>query len=154
MALRTLALQHEEIHSLSLEDCFSGHSARSKADYYPECLFLSLISHTLDPERRHPTGSSAPATKKSMWQRFRNRVSTRSTQLDPEVHSANDLHGEDETPADDLMTEGLSEPHQSQGWHPSAAQRALEALSDPFRLALCKIHLSVFLLHDGTLISV
>ncbi|KAH6911137.1 hypothetical protein BKA70DRAFT_1099837 [Coprinopsis sp. MPI-PUGE-AT-0042] len=48
--LRAVALQYD-LHSLALEDILheSGHN-HSKADYYPEHLFVRILNHTLAPD--------------------------------------------------------------------------------------------------------
>lgn len=48
--LRAVALQYD-LHSLALEDVLheSGHN-HSKADYYPEHLFIRILNHTLAPD--------------------------------------------------------------------------------------------------------
>ena len=66
--LSTLAIEYK-IHPLALEDVLTqrGH-ARSKADYYPQHLFIRVLNHTLSAEDERAGGTLAGQLREQVAQ--------------------------------------------------------------------------------------
>lgn len=117
---------------------------------------------TLHHNKKHKKSSKDTAQQETLMHRVLNLLRGGGKQKTKDLEGSDQTHKEShtesaedkdpETPAfargrtsEDPIFEGLSPSHQ--------AQHALEALTAPFRLPLNRVHLSIFLMRDGTLIS-
>ncbi|KAJ3569911.1 hypothetical protein NP233_g4745 [Leucocoprinus birnbaumii] len=166
--LSTLALRYH-IHSLALEDVLHEHrNIQTKADYYPDHLFIRVLSHSVCPVEDHSPPMSPESHRKSP-----RKCSSRSGA--PPAYGTTDIES------------GVPSPHTSDSTTPLLAQheedsslpflRSLElrtrfssfnvwglgrkdeivklrALTAEDRPNILHEPMFIFLFHDGTVISI
>ncbi|KAJ7064701.1 magnesium transporter [Mycena amicta] len=132
--IKALSIRYD-LHPLALEDIFHAHpKARSKVDYYNQHLFMRLVCHELGEDERSPDPlkrSSAPAPVTP--QQRRRPVREKSTQALAR------------TALQTVTAPALRSPDQE--------DPALQALKKQSRVSVNVAPMFVFLLRDGTVIT-
>ncbi|KAA1092445.1 hypothetical protein PGT21_002998 [Puccinia graminis f. sp. tritici] len=158
--IRLLAI-HYQLHPLAVEDCLHT-SARSKSEYYKQHLFVHAAVHTLEENPDLLDPSTSTVEKKD------SKPSTTTDQpleggiLDPEIDptdsfpaykSTDHTHETADQPIMDLGT--ATNIHGIPGKEVFDAEReVVRQLTKDYKVRVHVEKLSIFLLRDGTLITI
>ncbi|OAV93580.1 hypothetical protein, variant [Puccinia triticina 1-1 BBBD Race 1] len=158
--IKLLAIQYQ-LHPLAVEDCLHT-SARSKSEYYKQHLFVHAAVHTLE-ERSEWPDSPPPAEKNPSKPGPASDRPLESGTMDPEIDpvgsapslykSSDYTHEPSDQPIMDLRT-ATNGPRVPGKEVFDAEREVVRQLTKDYKVRIHVEKLSIFLLRDGTLITI